>query len=258
MNIKEVEVTIEQIETSICLIRGEKVMLDEDLAQLYGVETKILNKAVKRNLDRFPEDFMFQLTAEKSKNLRFQSGTSKKQRGGRRYLPYAFTEQGVAMLSGVLKSPRAVKVNIEIMRAFVRLRQLMASHTELAGKLLEMEKKYDERFKVVFDAIRALMAPPETKKKKIGFTVKEKQKAYGKSMPKAAHVEFSLTPQAKKIWDAIPGDFQMKILNNVWCRTCSDTTGIGSVSGKVEKRMLILKGICTRCGNPVARVIENE
>jgi len=257
MNIKEVEVTIEQIESSIYLIREEKVMLDEDLAQLYGVETKILNKAVKRNLDRFPEDFMFQLTAEESKNLRFQIGTSKKQRGGRRYLPYAFTEQGVAMLSGVLKSPRAVKVNIEIMRAFVRLRQLMASHTELAGKLLEMEKKYDEQFKVVFDAIRALMAPPETKKKKIGFTVKEKQKAYGKSLPKTAQVEFSLTPQAKKIWDAIPGDFQMKLLNNVWCRTCSDTTGIGSVSGKVEKGMLIFKGICTRCGKPVARVIEN-
>jgi len=258
MNIKEVEVTIEQIESSIYLIRGEKVMLDEDLAQLYGVETKILNKAVKRNLGRFPEDFMFQLTDEESKNLRFQIGTSKKQRGGRRYLPYAFTEQGVAMLSGVLKSPRAVKVNIEIMRAFVRLRQLMASHTELAGKLLEMEKKYDEQFKVVFDAIRALMAPPKIKKKKIGFTVKEKQKAYGKSMPKAAQVEFSLTPQAEKIWNAIPGDFQMKILNNVWCRTCSDTTGIGSVSGKVERGMLILKGICTRCGNSVARVIENE
>jgi Na+-translocating ferredoxin:NAD+ oxidoreductase RNF subunit RnfB len=102
------------------------------------------------------------------------------------------------------------------------------------------------------------MAPTETNKKKIGFMVKEKQEVYRKSMPKAAHVEFSLTPQAQEIWNAIPGDFQMKILNNVWCRTCSDTTGIGSVSGKVEKRMLILKEICTRCGNPVARVIENE
>jgi len=180
MNLEEVEVTVEQIESSIYLIRGEKVMLDADLAQLYGVETKILNKAVKRNLDRFPEDFMFQLTAEESKNLRFQIGTSKKQRGGRRYLPYAFTEQGVAMLSGVLKSQRAVKVNIEIMRAFVRLRQLMASHTELAGKLLEMEKKYDEQFKIVFEAIRQLMAPPEKKKKKIGFMVKEKKAAYDK------------------------------------------------------------------------------
>jgi hypothetical protein len=102
------------------------------------------------------------------------------------------------------------------------------------------------------------MAPSETKKKKIGFTVKEKQKAYGKSMPKKALNEFSLTPQAQKIWDTIPGDFQMKILNNVWCRTCSDVTGIGSVSGKVEKGMLILRGICTRCQNPVTRAIENE
>lgn len=180
MNIEKVRVTVEQIESSIYLIRGEKVMLDADLAQLYGVETKILNKAVKRNLDRFPEDFMFQLTAEESKNLRFQIGTSKKQRGGRRYLPYAFTEQGVAMLSGVLNSPRAVKVNIEIMRAFVRLRRLLATHTELSNKLLEMEKKYDEQFRVVFDAIRALMAPPETKKKKIGFIVKEKGATYGR------------------------------------------------------------------------------
>jgi len=112
--------------------------------------------------------------------------------------------------------------------------------------------------KIVFETLDQLINIENTEKKKIGFTVKEKQKAYGKSMPKAAHVEFSLTPQAQEIWNAIPGDFQIKILNNVWCRTCSDTTGIGSVSGKVEKGMLILKGICTRCGNPVARVIENE
>ena len=114
MNIEEVKVTVEQIENSIYLIRGEKVILDADLAQLYGVETKILNKAVKRNLDRFPEDFMFQLTTEEAENLRFQIGTSKKQRGGRRYLPYAFTEQGVAMLSSVLNSKRAIDVNIAI------------------------------------------------------------------------------------------------------------------------------------------------
>jgi len=152
-------------------------MLDADLTQLYGVETKILNKAVKRHLERFPEDFMFQLMIEESDNLRFQIGTSKRQRGGRRYLPYAFTEKGVAMLPGVLNSPTAVKVNIEIMRAFVRLRRLLAAHTELAKKLSEIEKKYDDQFKVVFDAIRALMTPPERPRKKIGFEVKEKQAA---------------------------------------------------------------------------------
>ena len=112
MNEKGADISVEMMEQAILLIRGQKVMLDADLAQLYGVETKILNKAVKRNLDRFPEDFMFQLTTEEAENLRFQFGTSKKQRGGRRYLPYAFTEQGVAMLSGILNSPRAVKVNI--------------------------------------------------------------------------------------------------------------------------------------------------
>ncbi len=112
--------------------------------------------------------------------------------------------------------------------------------------------------KIVFETLDQLINIENTEKKKIGFTVKEEQKAYGKSMPKKAMDEFSLTPQAQEIWDAIPGDFQMKLLNNVWCRTCSDTTGIGSVSGKVEKGMLILKGICTRCGNPVARVIENK
>ncbi|MBC8418775.1 MAG: ORF6N domain-containing protein [Desulfobacterales bacterium] len=180
MNEKAINISIELIEQAILLIRGQKVLLDADLAQLYGVETKILNKAVKRNLDRFPEDFMFQLTTEEVETLRFQTGTSKRQRGGRRYLPYAFTEQGVAMLSGVLNSPTAVRVNIEIMRAFVRLRRLLAAHTELAKKLSEMEKKYDKQFKVVFDAIRALMAPPEKPRKKIGFEVKEGRTAYGR------------------------------------------------------------------------------
>ena len=181
MDEKMIEISIERIEQAIFLIRGQKVLLDAELAQLYGVETKILNKAVKRNLDRFPEDFMFQLMAEEAENLRFQIGTSKKQRGGRRYLPYAFTEQGVVMLSGVLNSPRAVKVNVEIMRAFVRLRQLMATHTDLARKLTALEQKYDKQFKVVFDAIRALMAPPAKPRKKIGFIVKEKKAVYGKS-----------------------------------------------------------------------------
>ena len=162
-------ISIEKIEKAIYLIRGEKVMLDRDLALLYGVETKILNKAVKRNFQRFPPDFMFQLTEDEAETLRFQIGTSNKRRGGRRYLPYVFTEQGVAMLSGLLNSERAVVVNIEIMRAFVKLRQLLASNTDLARRLDELESKYDKQFKIVFVAIRQLMAKPARDHKEIGF-----------------------------------------------------------------------------------------
>ncbi len=163
-------IPVELIEKKILLIRGKKVMLDADLAELYQVETFNLNKAVKRNIDRFPQDFMFQLTKQEADSLRFQIGMSKTEgRGGRRYLPYVFTEHGVAMLSTVLNSERAVKVNIEIMRAFVRLRQMLASNAELARKLDALEKKYDVQFKVVFDAIRQLMTPPVTRKRKIGF-----------------------------------------------------------------------------------------
>jgi len=169
----------ERIEGIIILIRGQKVILDRDLAQLYGVTTGNLNKAVKRNLERFPEDFMFRLTREEYASLRFQFGSLETGKYSK-YLPYAFTEQGVAMLSGVLNSPRAVKVNVEIMRAFVRLRQMLLSHTDLARKLAALEKKYDDNFKVVFEAIRALMTPPETPKKKIGFGLREKQAGYGK------------------------------------------------------------------------------
>ncbi len=142
-------------------------MLDVDLALLYGVSAGRLNEAVKRNRDRFPDDFMFQLTPEEFEALRSQIAISNIGRGGRRYLPFAFTEQGVAMLSGVLKSKRAVQVNIEIMRAFIRLRHILASHKELARRLDELEKKYDAQFKVVFDAIRQLMSPSEPKR--IGF-----------------------------------------------------------------------------------------
>jgi hypothetical protein len=156
-------------------------MLDSDLAKLYGVTTFNLNKAVTRNMDRFPQDFMFQLTADEARVLTFQFGMSKsKGRGGRRYLPYVFTEQGVAMLSSVLRSKRAVRVNVEIMRTFVRLRQMLSSHAELARKLETLEKKYDAQFKVVFDAIRRLMTQPEPKKRKIGFLVKERATKYGK------------------------------------------------------------------------------
>ena len=171
-------VPVERIERSILMIRGEKVILDAELAALYGVATKVLVQAVKRNLGRFPLDFMFQLTDEEFAHLRSQSVTSnlKGRRGGRRYLPYAFTEQGVAMLSSVLNSPRAILVNVEIMRAFVRLRQMLASHADLARKLNALEKKYDAQFKAVFDAIRQLMAPPASKRRAIGFRVDEREK----------------------------------------------------------------------------------
>jgi hypothetical protein len=161
---------MERIESQIFLIRGQKVMLDSDLASLYEVEAKVLNQAVKRNLDRFPEDFMFQLTAEESARLRSQIVTLKTGRGQhRKYLLYAFTEQGVAMLSSVLRSKRAVMVNIEIMRAFVRLRQILGAHADLARKLAALERKYDSQFKAVFDAIRELMTPLPAKKRPIGF-----------------------------------------------------------------------------------------
>lgn len=159
----------ERIERAILQVRGQKVMLDADLATLYGVETGALVRAVKRNSLRFPEDFAFELTQAEFDRLRCQIGISNG-RGGRRYLPYAFTEQGVAMLSSVLRSPRAVKVNIEIMRAFVQLRRMLATNDELRRKLLAMERKYDGQFRVVFDAIRELMEPPEEPaKKRIGF-----------------------------------------------------------------------------------------
>jgi phage regulator Rha-like protein len=158
----------ERIERRILQVRRQKVMLDADLAELYGVETKVLNQSVRRNLYRFPADFMFQLTKQEFRDLRFQFGTSSRW-GGRRYIPMAFTEQGVAMLSSVLHSERAVQVNIAIMRAFVKLREILSSHRDLASRLNKMEKKYDARFKVVFDAIRELMRPPEKTRGRIGF-----------------------------------------------------------------------------------------
>jgi hypothetical protein len=162
---------------TILIIRGHKVMLDVDLAAMYGVETKALVRAIKRNEERFPSDFMFQLSREEFDGLRYQLGTSKT-RGGRRYLPYAFTEQGVAMLSSALRSPRAVQVNIEIMRAFVRLRELIATSKDLAHRLDELEKKYDSQFKIVFDAIRQLMVPAVKGRRSIGFRVEERRPRY--------------------------------------------------------------------------------
>ncbi len=163
-------VPLDHVERAILVLRGHKVLLDEDLAALYGVPVKALNQAVKRNIERFPDDFMFQLSGEESRSLRSQSVTANPRRGGRRTPPYAFTVQGVAMLSSVLHSPRAVQVNIEIMRAFVRLRQMLQSNADLAKKLEALEKKYDAQFRVVFDAIRGLMAPPPVKpRRRIGF-----------------------------------------------------------------------------------------
>jgi hypothetical protein len=161
-------VPMERIERAILVLRGHRVLLDSDLALLYEVEVKALNQAVKRNIERFPPDFMFQLTVDETEILRSQIVTSSSW-GGRRYLPYAFTEQGVAMLSSVLRSPRAVQVNIEIMRAFVKLRQMLQQDTALARKLTALEKKYDAQFKMVFDAIRELMTPPAKPKRRIGF-----------------------------------------------------------------------------------------
>jgi hypothetical protein len=158
----------ERIESRIYLLRGEKVMLSTDLAKLYQVAPRVLVQAVKRNSDRFPGDFMFQLSNEEFNILKSQIVTSS-WGGLRRATPYAFTEQGVAMLSSVLRSKRAVKVNIEIMRAFVRLRRILVTHEDLARKLAALERKYDAQFKVVFDAIRELMKPPEPPKRQIGF-----------------------------------------------------------------------------------------
>ncbi len=178
MAVMKTIVAAETIESKIYLIRGQKVMLDSDLAELYGVETKILVQAVKRNIKRFPKDFMFQMENQDVINLRSQSVTSSLGYGGRRYLPYVFTEQGVAMLSSVLNSDRAIEVNILIIRAFVKLREMIASHKDLARQLGEMEKKYDTQFGVVFDAIRELMIPPEEDKRKIGFLTKESRATY--------------------------------------------------------------------------------
>ena len=157
------------ISQKIFFVRGTRVMLDADLARLYGVATKNLNKAVKRNTSRFPSDFMFQLSPKELHSLGFQSGTSKPGRGGRRYVPYAFTEQGVAMLSSVLRSSRAVQVNVAIMRTFVRLREMLTTHEELRRKIDAMEKRYDARFRTVFETIRQMLETPIPAKKPIGF-----------------------------------------------------------------------------------------
>jgi hypothetical protein len=170
-------VPIEHIEKRILIIRGHKVLLDRDLSELYGVKPIRLREQVKRNRTRFPNDFMFQLNDEETEWVLSQFAIpSRKQLGG--YNPYVFTEQGVAMLSTVLNSERAIQVNIAIMRAFVQLRELLAGNKELAKRLEELEKKYDAQFRVVFDAIRQLMLPPEKPKRNIGFRVEEPRATY--------------------------------------------------------------------------------
>jgi hypothetical protein len=194
-------VTVEQIARRICYVRGEKVLLDIDLAALYGVATKVLNQAVRRNRGRFPDDFMFQLTTQEVLILRSQIVTSSsqgaadqagernssqigmnsKRHGGRRYRPFVFTEQGVAMLSSVLNSDRAVKVNVAIMRAFVRLRQTLDANRELARKFEQLERrvgKHDEEIAAILATIRQLMAPPEKPRRQIGFHVQERAPRY--------------------------------------------------------------------------------
>ena len=162
---RKLPIPVERIEKAILLVRGQKVILDRDLAVLYGVETRVLNQAVKRNRDRFPDDFMFELTRDEIRNISQSVICSSTMKHAKNV--YAFTEQGVAMLSSVLRSKRAVNVNIEIMRAFVRLRQMLAAHKDLERKLAALEKKHDEQFQVVFEAFRRLMTPPEPPRKRI-------------------------------------------------------------------------------------------
>jgi len=195
MKDEHASVSPELIERKIHVIRGQKILLDHDLAQLYGVSTKILNQAVKRNAERFPDDFAFQLTAEEAaafsqsdtvpattKSMRSQTVTASKR--NIRFRPFAFTEHGAMMAANVLRSPEAAKMSVFVVRAFVRLRQMLATHADLARKLEDLELKYDSQFRVVFDAIRALMQEPETPKRTIGFTAKEYCAAYSTGQEK--------------------------------------------------------------------------
>jgi ORF6N domain-containing protein len=213
MKTKSSILPIAKIEQRIFLLRGHRVMLSPHLAELYGVEPKVLLQAVRRNAERFPADFMFQLTRQEVTRSRSQfvtlndskKGRSRSQnvilkRGGNiKYAPYAFTEQGMAMLSSVLHSKRAIQVNVEIMRAFVHLRQLLITHADLASKLEELEKKYDAQFKIVFDAIRRLMSSPAELRKQIGFQARERRAAYGAPMrPRAQWAARSSPAQRRR------------------------------------------------------------
>ena len=174
------QLSVEKIAGKIFLIRRVKVMLDRDLAELYGVETKALKQAVRRNIKRFPEDFMFEFTKEEFQNWRSQFVTSKSIKMGLRYPPMAFTEQGVAMLSSVLKSEKAIEINIQIMRTFTRLRQMLLDNVDLRTELEELKQISEERFQIVFETLDQMLAVENKPKKKIGFTVKEQISGYGK------------------------------------------------------------------------------
>lgn len=175
MTSKPLLIPVERVEKSILLIRGQKVMLDSDLAYLYGVETKRLNEQVKRNRGRFPDDFMFQLTPVEKVEVVAKCDHLQKLKFSPA-LPYAFTEHGALMLANILKSKQAIETSILVVRAFIKLRQMLASHTALAHKLETLEKKYDKRFRVIFEAIRQLMTPPEPKRRPIGFQTQNKKK----------------------------------------------------------------------------------
>ena len=184
MAIKETQETdltlIEKIEEKIYLIRGQKVMLDSNLAEVYQVETKVLNQAVKRNLHRFPKDFMFQLTENETESLRSQIVTSNKSRGGRRYLPYAFTEHGAVMLASVLNSPTAIEASIKVVRAFVKMHSILALHQDLSDRIQELEKvtgEHNQDFRVVFQLLGEIKRDPKFLKRKIGFVEEKKGKS---------------------------------------------------------------------------------
>ncbi len=235
-------------------------MLDRDLAELYGVETKRLKEQVRRNIERFPKDFMFELTKDELGNWRSQIATSNQDIMGLRIPPFVFTEHGILMLSSVLKSERAVQVNIQIMRTFIKLREALLDNEDLRRELEGLKQITEERFRIVFETLDQLSTVENKPKKKIGYTVKEKQKAYSKKTKKKkkTSLDDSFTPKAKKIWEAIASDIRIRLLNNVWCRHCGKMSSIGNLSGMVESGMLVLRGSCTKCGSDVARVIENE
>lgn len=180
MSKKTKHVPQKAIELSIFHIRGCKVILDTELAAIYGVPTFRFNEAVKRNKDRFPQDFMFQLTQNEVRTLISQNAMSKPGRGGRRTLPYAFTEHGAVMAANILKSPNAVQMSVMVVRAFVKMREMLIAQRDLAKKLMDLEKKYDGQFRIIFDAIRSLMREEEKPKRKIGFEINERKVVYGK------------------------------------------------------------------------------
>jgi hypothetical protein len=245
-------VSAEAIAGRIYSIRGQKVMLDRDLAALYRVATRVLNQAVSRNLERFPCDFMFELSRDEitgisqfviSSNIKY----SKRVR--------AFTEHGALMAASLLNSPHAIQTSLFVVRAFVRLREMLVTHVELKRKIEELEAQYDEKFRIVFAALRQLLEPGDSPPRKIGFTAREKRQPYCDS---AAAPSPALTPAARKRWDRLTPKLQTMLLGNVWCGACRQAGGMQLLSGKIEKGQLVLHGTCAACGEPVARMVERD